>query len=179
MNPLPIIEEQHPEGTQVEGFDMSYNSLQDLPQDYLRLFYITHVEYISLRNNSLSHIPVTIHKLKFLRHLYLEENNIELRNDDFINMTSLKIMYLCLNKNSRLQKRFFSGQTNLLKLSFIDNGLTDVDVDAFENLDKLDGLYLFYNKIKRFDINGKSLTLLTTLELSRNSLKEVSNLSFQ
>ena len=100
---------------------MSYiNRLEDLPPDYLRLFYNTHVEYISLRNNSLSHIPVTLQILKFLRHLYLEENNIELRNDDFINMTSLKVMYLCSNENSRLQKRFFSGQTNLLKLSVID-----------------------------------------------------------
>ena len=94
-------------------------------------------------------------------------------------MTSLKVMYLFSNKNSCLQKQFFSGQTNLLKLSVIDNGLTDVDVGAFENLDKLDGLYLFHNKIKRFEINGKSLKLLTTLELSRNSLEEISNLFFQ
>ena len=99
-------------------------------------------------------IPSFIEKMKHLKCLYLDENDIKSMKLDFTQMKSLEFLNICENPNFEFIDPSIYKSTSLLSLSYddtkLENSLSNLDFisksisesildDIEDNLDELDG----------------------------------------
>merc|ERR1719419_35646 len=79
-----------------------------------------------------------------------------------------------------ISRAHFSWSPNLEQVDFLDNKITDINIDTFEDLEHLKILRLSYNKLDRFDENIlDKLTKLEMLLLKNNTIEDISDQIFQ
>jgi len=121
--------------SRIEKIEINNKDLKKIPDSILKL---TTLKFLSLSDNQIEVIPLSIHTLSQLEHLDLENNNIKEWPSEIFNLKNLKYLNL--------------GNNNI-----------EVIPSTIQNLSKLENLYLYNSNIKFISnelFNLKNLKLL-------------------
>ena len=119
-------------------------------------------------------------KIRYLRELMIEENNISLISEgSFQNNAMMKTLKMGGNELYDLPSRIFKGLKNLMKLYLNRNRISRLQNGTFQNLISLIYLDLGENEISVIDKGAfVGLQHLTYLDLARNKLRKVFQVHF-
>uniref|UniRef100_A0A8C5GLV7 Toll-like receptor 13 n=1 Tax=Gouania willdenowi TaxID=441366 RepID=A0A8C5GLV7_GOUWI len=151
--------------SQITHLNLNFNSLLEMFEHSLQS--LTQLRILSMSNNELSKLPVTIRGISTLEVLDLSYNSVkELDCLDFKNLTNLTSLNLQNNHVSTLQGCLFENLKELKELNLRLNSLDFVG-NAFKlNLQKLESLNLDKNDFKAIrDGDFRSLFSLQELNL--------------
>lgn len=174
--------------------DLSFNNLNDLPEDFVEL---QNLKNINLAFNRFESIPDCLFDIKGLAELNMSYNKLSgvPSKGKFANLEALSILNLAGNhltefpvsicESKSLSKLYLSNNfipgslpAELEKLhSLIVFDISVNQIVDFENLCKvptLNDINLSFNKIEKFAQGYRAFTKLIDFDISRNQLKEVS-----
>lgn len=138
------------------------------------------VKFIEFTTSNLSHIPEQVFK-KFPNLEYLSVNSVGLKKfNPIVNASDLKVILANHNQITSLNSKVFEVSTDLEVLSFRQNQIEEVDVNAFHLLGNLRELYLSDNRINVLHMNVFSpLISLEIISISGNQLQTIDMEVFQ
>lgn len=139
--------------------------LENRTDDDVRLVRITN-------SNTPFIIPQIFTTFRNVIDLYIDNSNLQsIRIPDTVQLHEINIYG---NNISRLESGSFDGQTHLWYLNLRDNGIREIDEDAFVGLGSLETLDLIGNHIENLTPQTlHPLTNLTLLDLQRNNLTRI------
>ncbi|RWS15631.1 slit 3 protein-like protein [Dinothrombium tinctorium] len=161
--------------------DMSHNEIKsnwigvDTFSDLIR------VNTIDLSFNKLSRIDgLTFRSQYHLQVLLLHHNEIEsIADNAFASLYNLQSLVLSHNRLSRIDGTCFNGLQALSSLALDNNAIEFVHRDAFRNITNLMELNLSVNRLESVPIAINALHSLRSLNLSFNSIANISDASYQ
>ena len=116
--------------------DLSFNLIEELPDDYLSDIY--GIQFIDISDNKLKSVPPSVSshsKLKWLRmsHNYLER----IEPNTFQDMHSLLMLNLTFNKLTQIEDDTFIGLGRLENLFLDKNKISTISSNAFSEMSRL------------------------------------------
>ncbi|CAL8336050.1 unnamed protein product [Boreogadus saida] len=138
-----------PQCGQLNELDLSNNKISDLSSQ--SVLTMKRLRCLGLRGNVLQKVPVVVNSLSSLEILDLGFNEIlELGCSDFVNLTSLKELYLQYNYIRKLKRCVFQNQNDLKVLSINSNMLLELGGVFETRLQNLQFLDMTLNEIRNF-----------------------------
>ncbi|XP_053622829.1 protein toll-like [Plodia interpunctella] len=148
LTALPNLREFRIRGANIS----SPSPLRNLPLTYLEV------------SGEIQHLADGAFELKQLEFLQLFGNGIvDVKEDNFKGLSSLKNLNLDHNKISRFPLRVFSNMPRLVELSFVDNAVKQIDSEAFYGLRQLKTIIAF-NNAAQLNLAPLALANLPSLE---------------
>ena len=129
------------------------------------------LQYLSLKNDHLDHIPEGIGSLKNLKILDLSGNDFKVLPDNFTQLIHLQELYLNDDKNLKLEQsiKILSQLPQLHSLHIENDGLKTLPKNI-SKLSHLDSLYLNNNKFVKIPSEALNLKNLKFLDLHDNKI---------
>lgn len=182
------------------GIGLEYNNLKTLPENVFANQ--QDMRYLELNMNPLDNIP-DLRPLENLQYLYLSHTNInEINNqwfshmrleelwmanstitalpDSFLGLEELRTLILNSNAISEIPSGVFTALSNLERLDFGDNNLTELQPDSFSDLGILNILRLSGNPIEViYEGAFRGLDNLIELNLHDCRLRQIQSYSFE
>lgn len=145
-------------------------------------FELDQLQELDLSNNFLTKIPSEISRLRKLRKLVLNSNQINtIPENTFQNLKDLRELYLVSNQllsTTSIHKDSFGGLANSLRLiDFSNNDMPAVPIHGLKYLDSLETLTLRNNRISYLANDSFNGTFqLKTLDISGNRIEIEENM---
>jgi Leucine-rich repeat (LRR) protein len=138
------------------------------------------VKFVEFTSSNISHIPEQLFR-KFSNLQYLSMNAAGLKHlYPIANASDLKVILANNNRIVNLVAYTFITSGDLEILSFRQNHINEIDLNAFKNLSNLRELYLADNKISMLHMNTfNPLISLEILSLSGNQIQSIDLELFQ
>lgn len=142
--------------------------LDNTPLTYFpeELYYLEHLEYLSLMNCKIHDLPESVNELQCIRSLNLKHNTLEFLPHSFIKLKSIEKLSLNSNELRLLPDNI--GNLNSLKWFDIGENLLYALPKSFGQLKNLEFCNLFYNQIKYLPKSFKNLKTLRDIGLGGN-----------
>lgn len=136
---------------------------------------------LDLSHNQIGRIRRTLFKdLYSLQVLRLDSNAIEaIETGAFSSLSNLHTLDLSDNKLAFIESHYFNGLLVLNQLKLNSNFIVGLDGETFRNCSNLEELHLQDNRLERLPASFKTLTLLKTLDLSRNRIRFINATSLR
>lgn len=135
--------------------------------------YITELENLEevyLDSNRLRVLPSEISKLKNLRILHLYINSIKYLPEDIGHLSSLRDLDISMNRIVEIPDSF-SNLNSLNLLYAHSNQISSLNDDLFKGLTSLSQIILSNNKIKKLPSSINHASMLFSLDINQNKLK--------
>lgn len=132
------------------------------------------VKFVEFSSSNISYVPEQLFR-KFPNLLYLNVNSSGLKKIQPIsNASNLKVILANNNQITSLVANAFGAMKELETLSFRNNRIAEIDLNAFKNLENLRELYLADNKISMLHMNTfNPLINLEIISLSGNQIQSI------
>ena len=136
---------------------------------------------LDLSHNEIGRIRRSLFKdLYSLQVLKLDSNAIEaVEAGAFASLSNLHTLDLSDNKLAFIESHYFNGLLVLNQLKLNGNFIVGLDGETFRNCSNLEELHLHDNRLERVPASFKTLTLLKTLDLSRNRIRFINATSLR
>jgi Leucine-rich repeat (LRR) protein len=164
------------EDSSLTQIDLSFNLISFIEENSLDP--LANLRYLALNYNQLKTIDgVNLTRLGFLVFLDLSNNQLEsFENPYFKYLRRINALHLSFNRLKSLPNDFFIQNNNINYLNFKKNYLTRVENWGIRN--NLINIDLSENYIHTVHAKFDNLSILSTLNLSRNNLNDVNFLNF-
>ncbi|XP_077297692.1 uncharacterized protein LOC143919287 [Arctopsyche grandis] len=163
--------------TELLYIDLSNNFLMTLPFNFFENS--KNINHINLNNNYLKYISNSLSKeLPSVSRLEIQENpllDFKDRSQMYPNLKRLSISGSNLNNITRAN---FGMHPKLIELILINNQISHIAQDAFENVANIKNLDLSSNLIKMIPIELKNLHQLRLLNFSHNQIDTLEEISY-
>jgi len=164
------------------SLEMGRMNLSNLPDLFMNSELVRRLQFISLQENNISVLPVSLGFLRNLHFLNLYKNRIISLPDDFVCLENLEVLNLQSN-TIEIFPEVICGLNKLRILVLQDNRLQSIS-ENIEKLQELEYLNVSHNQISLLPFSLGSLSSLSVLDLAFNrisifpdSLKYLSRLS--
>ena len=158
---------------------MTFEEMPQMPQNFAQL------QFLYFRQNVIGKFPAKrFQNLESLSHLYIENNQVtngaKLQAGVFFGLESVTVMNISNNTGwLGVRSGVFSQQSlpKVLEIVLCNNGLFDIEDDAFQNATSLSTLLLAQNQLTIVPrLSSAPLRRLHHLDLSYNRLQNLHNL---
>lgn len=160
--------------------DLSHNRLSSSHIDNSTFSGLIRLIVLNLAQNLLTRLDSkTFRDLYFLQILDLRNNSINhIDNNTFLPLYNLHTLNLAENEIHTIGSNLFNGLFVLSKLTLNNNRIRTVDVLAFRNCSDLKELDLSTNQLTAIPNAIQNLTMLRTLDMGENQIKDISPRAF-
>lgn len=161
--------------------DLSRNQLSSHHIDNGTFAGLIRLIVLNLAHNALTRIDSrTFKELYFLQILDLKNNSIGYIEDNaFLPLYNLHTLNLAENRLHTLDDKLFNGLYVLSKLTLNNNLISVIELNAFKNCSDLKELDLSTNQLSEVPLALQDLSVLRTLDLGENQIKQFRNGSFR
>lgn len=154
--------------TSLESLILRYNQLITLPNWIGKL---KSLKFLNLNVNNLNSLPKSLESLSFLKGLFLWKNELRSLPSEIGNLSNLELLNLRLNCLEKLPDTI-GNLRSLKELNLHDNQLTHLP-NSVTQLKKLEELNLSWNFLKTIPVSIGSLTSLKMLDIEKNELIKI------
>lgn len=161
--------------------DLSHNNLSNNHIDNSTFSGLIRLIVLNLSQNMLNRLDSkTFRDLYFLQILDLRNNSINQIDDNtFLPLYNLHTLNLAENQIHTISNNLFNGLFVLSKLTLNSNRIRAVESAAFRNCSDLKELDLSTNQLTGVPEGVQNLTMLRTLDLGENEIKDILPGAFQ
>lgn len=163
----------------VTKIDLSQNSIKELPAGLLDQ--ATNLTYFYIENNFVSELPENFFKNnQKLNWISFSGNQIkELGDHQVSDLPNLTILDFSSNDIEKISDNAFTGLTKLDDLGLASNLLTDLPDGLFKYMgNSLEYISLYSNGLTKLPKSLEDLSVLKTLSVFDNELKDISDFDF-
>lgn len=163
----------------VTKIDLSQNSIKELPAGLLDQ--ATNLTYFYIENNFVSELPENFFKNnQKLNWISFSGNQIkELGDHQVSDLPNLTILDFSSNDIEKISANAFTGLTKLDDLGLASNLLTDLPDGLFKYMgNSLEYISLYSNGLTKLPKSLEDLSVLKTLSVFDNELKDISDFDF-
>lgn len=163
----------------VTSIDLSQNNIKELPAGLLDK--ATNLTDFYIENNFVSEIPEDFFKNnQKLNWISFSGNQIhEIGDHDVSNLPNLTILDFSSNDIEKISAKAFDGLTKLNDLGLASNLLTTLPDGLFESMgNSLESISLYSNGLEKLPKALEDLSVLKTLSVFDNELKDISDFDF-
>ena len=145
----------------------NYRGLRYIPDDVFKC--ASHVEELTLRNNLLRELPITLCGLTGLKLLYIKQNNLEYLPESIGNLVNLTVLDLLGNCLTKIPTSI-ANLKNLTYLNLVNNKLESLPKEIGD-LSSLQFLLISANKLSYLPNELSKLSSLLCLNVERNKIR--------